>query len=289
MARKAFVSSDMAHDEKLFDLAESHPDAVMMWPWIVTWFDDWGRALASPKRIKSQLFPNLPTVTVDTVESALIAFDEVGLIELYEVDEHRYMAIPMDKWFSWQTHIRSEKRENDRSKYPPCPTDCAQVREGARDDAQFTQKCDLTPTPSLTPTKDLSGGGERAHAREIAGAYEREYGRIPNLTQINDLVAWVDRGMEATLVIQAIHKSRLLAKDLDYAIGILNKQFERGIRTVAQAEIDDAQWQAAASGGGRANGTRGKPGPKHRRESKGEAYSITGTAHVVGRVPPLDG
>ncbi len=169
MARKAFVSSDMAHDEKLYDLAEEYPDAVLMWPWIVTWFDDWGRALASPKRIKSQLFPNLPHISVDTVEAAIRAYSNVGLIEVYEDEKHRYMAIPMDKWYSWQTHIRGEKRDKDNSKYPPCPTDSAQVRAGdsevradARNLAQLTEK----RTPSLSLTLSST---EREKARACKG------------------------------------------------------------------------------------------------------------------------
>lgn len=167
MARKAFVSSDMAHDERLYDLSDEHPDAVMMWPWIVTWFDDWGRALASPKRIKSQLFPNLSTVSIGVIEDAIQAYADVGLIELYSDDSHRYMAIPMEKWFKWQTHIRSDKRNNDNSKFPPCPTDCAQVdansaqvRADARDSAQVSADRDPSLTDLLdlspTPTKNIS-------------------------------------------------------------------------------------------------------------------------------------
>jgi DnaD/phage-associated family protein len=126
MARKAFVSSDMAHDERLFDVALEDPQAALLWPWIVTYLDDWGRGLASPKRIKSQLFPNIGSVTVDLIATALKLYASAGLIELYGDGEHEYMAIPAEKWFKWQTHIRRDKREKDNSKYPPCPSDCAQ-------------------------------------------------------------------------------------------------------------------------------------------------------------------
>ncbi len=164
----------MAHDEKMFDLAESQPEAALIWPWMITWFDDWGRALASPKRIKSQLFPNIATVTLEMIDNAINAYAAVGLIELYEDSEHQYMAIPSVKWFKWQTHIRSEKRVKDNSKFPPCPSDRAQMHEGdnevrasARGCAQVTEN--LYPSPSPSPSLSLSlslSSTERENARE---------------------------------------------------------------------------------------------------------------------------
>lgn len=271
MARKAFVSSDMAHDEKLYDLSEKCPEAVLMWPWIVTWFDDWGRALASPKRIKSQMFPNLPLVSVDLIAIAIESYAEVGLVERYSDAQHEYMAIPMDKWFRWQTHIRRDKRINDGSKFPPCPTDSAHLRDNARSNAKVReddceQRADHDPStlppydPSPTPTKYSGGGviGPSELEVRIQKHYERTFGLLPNDVQISKLSLWCERGMEEDVVFTAIVKARERGKDFGYILGILEKQFARGIRTITQAESDETQRQTAV-GGASSGSTNNRP------------------------------
>lgn len=161
MGRKAYISSDMAHDERLFDVAQEDPMATLLFPWIITYLDDWGRGLASPKRIKSQIFPNVSTVTITVIDDAVKLFAKHGLLEMYNDETHAYIAVPSDKWFKWQTHIRKEKRTEDKSRFPPCPTDSAQLRACARGCAQFVENpitksenhTNRTPSPSLSLSK----------------------------------------------------------------------------------------------------------------------------------------
>lgn len=190
MARKAFVSSDMAHDEGLFDLAQDHPQAVLLWPWIITYLDDWGRANASVKRIKSVLFPSLPTVTVETIQDAIAAYASVGLLEWYTDGSHEYIAVQIDKWYYWQTHIRSDKRDNDRSKYPPCPSDWSKLRDDdckvravARTCAQLRADRDPspTPTPSLSPTREEIPSSSSVTEVAISYTGVREDEEEPNM------------------------------------------------------------------------------------------------------------
>lgn len=152
MGRKVFVTSDMCTDEKLIDVAGENSEAAVLWPWILMSFDDWGRAEASPKRLKAKIFPMFPSVTVALIEEALRLYNEFGLIKLYQVNGKQYMSIDHEKWFKYQTHIRTSKREKDESRIPAPPTDnsrkCAQVRDNER-------ICTPSPTPSPTPTKDL--------------------------------------------------------------------------------------------------------------------------------------
>lgn len=168
MGRKVYITSDMSIDEQLSEVAEADPEAALLWPWIITFFDDWGRALASPRRIKAAVFPSIHTVTVEKVETALQLYARVGLIVLYEVDGRRYMAVPHDKWFKYQTHIRREKRADDSgSQFPPPPDGDAkkydhaggdaQYRDGARDCAQVREvERSRTPSPSLSPSLSKS-------------------------------------------------------------------------------------------------------------------------------------
>lgn len=182
-----FITSDMSIDEQLSEVAEADAEAALLWPWILTFFDDWGRAPASPRRIKAAVFPSIPTVTADKVEAALQLYARVGLIVLYEVDGKRYMAVPPDKWFKYQTHIRRDKRADDSGSQCPPPPDGsatkreparedAHVREGARDCAQEREgarSCTPSPTPSPSPSPtNVVVVNTRAGAESDEGAEE---------------------------------------------------------------------------------------------------------------------
>jgi len=261
MPRKVFISSDMAIDEGLYDVSQENSLATLLWPWMISYFDDWGRALLSPKRIKSQLFPNVGNVTVEDIEESIRVYAEHGLVECYADESHEYMAIPSNKWFHWQTHIRKEKRVNDNSKYPPCPSDTnnAQVRDDARERAQKVKnqssKSEIhtndipTPTPSPTPSKDCEVVVIDDVEKKLNQRFQMTFGRPPNDIQISKLSLFVEKGMDVELVMADMEKTRLKGKDLVYTVGILNKQWDRGIRTIAQMEAEEAEYQTAAGGG----------------------------------------
>lgn len=158
MARKVFVSSDISHDEKLLEVAEQDPTAALLWPWILTVFDDWGRARAEPRRLKVQVFPGNDLVTTEVISRTLALFREVALITAYEVAGTAYMAVDPDVWFRWQTHIRKDKREDDSgSSCPPPPA-----------------------TERKTSSPASNGGGNREDSRSLAGSREKSRDRAPS-------------------------------------------------------------------------------------------------------------
>jgi hypothetical protein len=123
MARKVFISQDMSQDERLAELGKHEPLLMLMWPWLLTSFDDWGWADASPRRLKAQVFPMLSTISVEDIDTAKSVFAEEGLMQLYSVNGQRYMCIPPAKWYAHQTHIHSSKRKRVRSRFPAPPTE----------------------------------------------------------------------------------------------------------------------------------------------------------------------
>lgn len=137
MGRKVFVSSDIAVDERLIDVASEDGKAALLWPWLLTAMDDWGRAEASPKRLKARIFPSNPLVTADDVAQAMALYARVGLMSIYEAGGKAYMAVREETWWRYQTHIHKSKREKDESKIPPPPRHeaIAESRETTRDDA----------------------------------------------------------------------------------------------------------------------------------------------------------
>lgn len=161
----------MSSDDQLIDVAGENPLAALLWPWLLTALDDWGRAEASAKQIKARVFPMISNVGIAEIEEALQLFAANGLVEMYEVAGKRYIAIPQDKWFSYQTHIRAEKRNDDKSRYPAPPS--AQLRAGSRDVAQVRAvdaECEPSPSPSLSPSLPNSKSGHGGSLSESADA-----------------------------------------------------------------------------------------------------------------------
>lgn len=158
MARKVFVTSDMSHDERLLDVAESDAQAALLWPWLLTAFDDWGRAHAEPRRLKVQVFPGNPSVDVRVIARSLALLHDNALISVWEHDGRAYMAVDNTTWFRWQTHIRKEKRDDDAgSKFPKPSDQVFSVDEGrpARFPAhlrELARENTPSPSPSLTPS-----------------------------------------------------------------------------------------------------------------------------------------
>lgn len=117
MARKRFVTSDMSIDEKIADIAAENPTAALMWPWFITGFDDWGRMEAVPGKIKLSIFPAFP-YTSDDIETFIKLYHEFGIAYHYEVDGKPYLAVNPDTWLKYQTYIRKDKLEKQKSKIP---------------------------------------------------------------------------------------------------------------------------------------------------------------------------
>ena len=148
MGRKVYISSDMSTDDRLMEAADHSPMAPILWPWLLTAFDDWGRAEAVPRTIKAKVFPSFDAVTTEHVAGALNALASAGLIMLYEIGHKQYMAIPPEKWFRYQTQIPRDKRKRDSSRIP-APDHSAVARDLAESSAVAR---DLVPSPSPSPS-----------------------------------------------------------------------------------------------------------------------------------------
>jgi len=192
MARKVFISSAMSYDETLSEIAEVEPLAALIWPWFLTYFDDWGRAKASPREIKNSVFQANDLVTMEVISNAISQY-EGQLVRVYTVDGKQYMQIDPDKWFKHQTHIRKEKRENDGSKHPAPPAeDNAQVRAGAREFAESRANltdCIPSPSPSLSFTTTTADDPEQT----VADVHTKVFGSLQMNGLMSDFVMKLKR------------------------------------------------------------------------------------------------
>ncbi len=117
MARKRFVTSEISTDRKIAKLAEKNPTAAALWPWFITAFDDWGRMSADPIEVKLTIFPAFP-YTSDEIEEFIRLYHEFEIAYFYEVDGKPCLAVNPDTWLKYQTYIRKDKLEKQKSKFP---------------------------------------------------------------------------------------------------------------------------------------------------------------------------
>lgn len=258
MARKVYVSSDMAHDERLIEVAAESPEAALLWPWILTHFDDWGRAEANTLRMKAKLFPMNPLVTVDLLERTLALFASVGLIVLYEREGKRYMAIPSEKWYKYQTHIRRERRPGKdklASDFPPPPDDVQEVGgdsalpqepprtpAGMRGESRF-------PVPSPSTLPPFKNHDDDARAREAWSGMEHWFGQAfggtMNGSHYQEIDEWASQGLSLESVAEALRRAALQkARSWDYVRKICKRWIAQGLLTLEQVREDDERWEA---------------------------------------------
>ena len=269
MARKVFISSGMSSDDKLLEVGGKDQQAVLIWPWILLTFDDWGRAEANAKVLKARIFPSLDSLSAEDIERALILFGEKGLVELYEVSGRRYMRIPEERWYRYQTHMNRTNRRPGKDKMEsdfPIPEDISsnapQTPTGNHGAPQF-------PVPSLSPSpSNDQQQQQRACAREVNSdsppeltdetparrdpkafqtihkCLEESFGRLPSEFQVGTFVLYaLDDGMEIDLIVRAIRQSALAQKDLRHADATLKSWRQKGILTNAAAESEAEEFR----------------------------------------------
>jgi len=275
MGRKIFVTSDMSVDEHVIEVAEKDPQAALLWPWILTAFDDWGRSNADARRLKASVFPSIETVTPEAIESALRLYAEARLIILYEHGGKPYMAIPPEKWFKYQTHIRREKRTQDRSHCPAPPQQdeagSAQVREDARNSAQeredartCTPSPSPSPSPTCTPTSSSVLSGESvprddvdddddgpSNAKSIVKVVFETLGHLPTAWEIQTLRGY---DLPFDVLVRALQiASANGARRITYVQRVLDSWVERGVRTVEDVDRIEAERKAQGTFSSRAS------------------------------------
>lgn len=261
MGRKVFITSDMSIDERLIEVAEQNSNAAILWPWFLTAFDDWGRAEASPKRLKAKIFPLFPSVTIELIEESLRLFSEAGIVRVYTVGGKTYMAIDHDKWFKYQTHIRRSKRDNDESRIPAPPIEdsreCAQIREDER-------KCEPSPSPTPSPSIDHDDDDNVRTRPNFVTTYEQEFGRLISPTELQDLQSFIDDGMAEEVVCEAIKRTRQQGVfKFSYVKKILNDWYKNHVRDMAGVARVDLEFEQIKAKGQPKGGQAREPTRKN--------------------------
>lgn len=113
---------------------------------------------ADPIEVKLTIFPAFP-YTSDDIETFIKLYHEFGIAYYYEVDGKPYLAVNPDTWLKYQTYIRKDKLEKQKSKIPE-PKDAPWlVRDNTADDLATKNVAKqqsatinvLSPSPSPSP------------------------------------------------------------------------------------------------------------------------------------------
>lgn len=303
MGRKIYITSDMSTDEALMDVAAVNPMAPLLWPWLLTALDDWGRAEAGARQIKARVFPSFPAVTAEVVEDTLQACAEAGLIALYEANGKRYMAVNPAAWWKYQTHIRKEKRSVDTSKCPAPPADlerardcaqlredacnCDQVRASASECAQVAATAsDFVPTPSPSPSPSVVSQ-VRPRAREgawgdVVKAYEKYTGGLIGGVDADGLGEFFDK-LDPPLILKAFELAAGRSRNFNYVAKMLERWAGRGFVSLADWEKDEMEQQTRGDkrktkGGAADDGNVGGRDRGHRPYTEDDGYDWNGLA-----------
>ena len=110
MARYRTIKPTACTDE---DLAACSRDARLLFHYLGTFCDDYGRHLWSPFKVKMEVFPADSDLDIATVERLMDELLEHKLIADYEVDGKRYLA-----YLGWSKHQRVDKPQKSTIPVP---------------------------------------------------------------------------------------------------------------------------------------------------------------------------
>jgi DnaD/phage-associated family protein len=238
MAHKRFVTSDMSSDEDLAEIAGIDTISALMWPWFITGFDDWGRMDAtSAAKIKLSMFPGF-NFSPESIDAAIKAYSDKGLVYLYSINGKRYLAIEPCKYYKYQTYIGEKKRKDDRSKIPapehPCWENCAECSALSRTCAKDSGFATLNvPSPSPSPSKDDE---EERRVREgaVFKFFNNNIGLItPFQTEIISQSMDVD-GIEPEMILEILQDSVGKEDSWSWIKRVLDNSISQNIKTFEQ-------------------------------------------------------
>lgn len=224
MSRKRFITSEISVDEKLAEVAQTDPVAALMWPWFCTALDDWGRMSAGAAKVKLDVFPGF-SFTAGDIAKAMHLYHEVGLVVLYEIDDHQYMQANPAVFYRLNTYIQKPRQYKDSSKLPPPNHPWAdywaesvwrntkpQKATLGGEKLQEAAKSVLSPSPSPSqrsldprggsqeaareaiPEPETPAAGENNLAADIESALPPYLGRLPSGGDCQEVARWVADG-----------------------------------------------------------------------------------------------
>jgi DnaD/phage-associated family protein len=276
MARKRYITTDISLSGKVEELARRCGEyAVLLFTWLVPHADDWGRMEGDADKVFFTVTPRFSFLgrTPNDAAQALEVMDEIELLQWYEVDGNRYIQLNLDTFYELQTYIPREKREQDKSAFPP-PTDrergtatqssteCYSIAQSGTVSQELAQN---TPSPSPSPsgTDDVDNTRARASSGDhearsisesdvsrVATEYNRTFVRWPTPSIRDQLIDWLGR-FSADIVIEAMRRAAMAnTKTWAYAQTVLRNWDQANVQTMSDVAAADEAFRSSRRGAG---------------------------------------
>lgn len=210
-------------------------EEVVFYRLIVT-ADDYGRLDGRPVVLKNDLFPTKETITKKAIEDAIEKLVSVGLLIPYVDAESDMPYLAFKKWEKHQT-IR-----NKYSRYPAPPEDLiANCKQTLASCKQTSAKCCDESNPIRIQSESNPTPNPYAGAGECAvTAYAMDI--LPHLTptQMQEFASYRE-DLPDDLIRHALDIAADNTRTWAYVKGILNRYLDEGMKTLADAEAQEAK------------------------------------------------
>ncbi|MEG6521114.1 DnaD domain-containing protein [Desulfotomaculum sp. 1211_IL3151] len=224
------------------ELAEIEPLGRILFAGLWTIADREGRMEDRPKKIKASV---LPYDNCD-IDNLLNQLANKGFIFRYEVDGCKYIQI-----INFSKHQNPHKNEAPSSIPAPYLHSTSTVQVQEENTTNPADSLNLIPD-SLNPI-NIDNDDDNARAREaqleeaqrqIVNTYNQEMGRLISQNEAEQLTSFLDDGMDAEVVCEAVKRTRLNGKtSVKYAITILRNWRDEGVINMVGVERADIEFE----------------------------------------------
>ena len=140
-----------------------------LWAYLLTYVDDYGRGSADPELLKGFLFPRRRGITESSIDQALTALANAGLIRLYEVNGEPHLYFP-----NWSEHQRIQRKY---SEFPAPPTENDESTVSHRESPSSTVSHRESPLEVEVTRREVNPSTEDRTPTMRARARERDFDR----------------------------------------------------------------------------------------------------------------
>lgn len=200
MARRRYLSTEISIDKALNRLATEHGDfAALLYTWMIPHALDNTLIEADPEELLYIVMPRRRDVTVEQIEAALTAMDDLDLIIWDRAAE--VIQFPPESFYKYQTYIPPAKRTTAKRRRTPKNADNRRNAEERRETPLSYPSPSPSPSPSPTEEIPKEEAAAVACAREGSGGGEdasQDGGDDPLVWDCEAIAGW-DLKRKATL------------------------------------------------------------------------------------------
>lgn len=265
------------------DLASVSPEAERLFWRLVVSVDDFGRFDARPNTLIGQcLTAFLGRVNVIDINKWLAELEAAGLVEVYIIDDRPYLVLT-----KWSKHQRVRAKD---SKFPS-PDDSrghslssdsirGQLRTFASSPVNVNEFVNVNESGNENVNvNDESHDDDKGRVSRLFTAFQDIFKHHPNKVQEQDLLEYMDKGMDVDLMIEDFKETLRRDKPVKYALSMIKNQYAQNVLTLKEYQEVESQRQTAAGGG---TSEHGRHSSENRTDGQRKSSIIKGRTGWLG-------